>query len=134
MQAQIRQQKSLTLIPSTVMPDYILFLIGAANMEQKGGGHRLRQAGAEERMFFSPLRGTVLTFRNPWNPIPPHSCEKHIFFLIRAATMETESNRRRTLTMIMETSGSLGQNVLLTTESSGIDLKKPQDPYPSTFM
>ena len=75
MKAQLRQQKRLTLVPSTFIPEYILFLIEAANME-------------------------------------------------------TESNRRRTLMMIMETSGSLEQNDLLTIESSRIDLKRPQDPHP----
>lgn len=55
---------------------------------------------------------------------------EYILFLIGAANMETESNRRRTLMMIMETSGSLEQNDLLTIESSRIDLKRPQDPHP----
>ena len=55
---------------------------------------------------------------------------EYILFLIGAANMETESNMRRTLMMNMETRKSLGQNVLLTIECSGIDLKKPQDPNP----
>lgn len=87
-------------------------------------------------MSYSPLSVVVLTLRNPRTLTPSTFKPEYILFLNKAANMETERNRRRTTTIIiiMETSRNRGESVLLIIENSGVNLKKPQNPSPSTYM